>query len=296
MFARKKRPRPRRQICVTEGGPACVGTTYPGCSRKRNSLSGQMPGHRIDEPVAGVGMPLPARLQHVAHQEQSRELEAILQTILVRPAVGAALALAQERRQPQQAVAPRDRPRARDTARRRTSATRRSAPPSRRWRRSWSRSSPKPSSASICQLRSDAIRTAASARCRPGRSRVRSERVVAHRRCGSRSGRSRAREAARCVTPIDRVRRRHARSPRAGAGSLDRRNSPRCSSSRARQVTPATAVARLQHRPHPRAGAPPRTRPRWRPWLARQHFGDGRVASPCRRTPSTMPSSVHSIG
>src|SRR6266478_7544970 len=50
-------------------------------------------------------MALAARLQHVAQQEQSRELNTILQ-VLVGPTVHPALALAQERRQPQQPVAP----------------------------------------------------------------------------------------------------------------------------------------------------------------------------------------------
>ena len=59
-----------------------------------------MPGHGIDKTVAGVGVALPARFQHVAQQEQSRELKAVLQ-VLVRLAVRPALALAQERRQPQ---------------------------------------------------------------------------------------------------------------------------------------------------------------------------------------------------
>src|SRR3981189_127477 len=64
-----------------------------------------MLGHRIDKTVAGVGMALPARLQYVAQQEQSRELKAGLQAP-VRPAVQATFALAQELWQPQQPVAP----------------------------------------------------------------------------------------------------------------------------------------------------------------------------------------------
>jgi hypothetical protein len=48
-----------------------------------------MLGHRIDKTVAGIGMALPARFQHMTQQEQSRELETILQ-VLVGPAVRAA--------------------------------------------------------------------------------------------------------------------------------------------------------------------------------------------------------------
>ena len=64
-----------------------------------------MPGHRVDKAVAGVGMALAARLQHMAQQEQAGEHKTVLQ-VLVLPAVGPAAALAQERRQPQQPVAP----------------------------------------------------------------------------------------------------------------------------------------------------------------------------------------------
>ena len=52
-------------------------------------------------------------------------------------------------------------------------------------------------------------------------------------------------------------------------------------------------VAGLQHRPQPRA-APPRTRPRWRP-CSRVITSRMAFASPWRRVPSTMPSSVHSM-
>src|SRR6266404_2291980 len=62
-------------------------------------------GHRVDKAIPSVGMALPARLQHVAEQEQSGELKTVLQ-VLVRPAVRATTVLTQERRQPQQAVAP----------------------------------------------------------------------------------------------------------------------------------------------------------------------------------------------
>jgi hypothetical protein len=40
---------------------------------------------------------------------------------------------------------------------------------------------------------------------------------------------------------------------------------------------------------------PPRTRPRCRPWL-RVRSSTMAEDSPCRRTPSTIPSSVHSMG
>ncbi len=49
-------------------------------------------------------MALPARLQHVAEQEQPGQAKTVLQ-VLVRPAVRPALAFAQEGRQPQQPVA-----------------------------------------------------------------------------------------------------------------------------------------------------------------------------------------------
>ena len=49
-------------------------------------------------------MALPARLQHVAEQEQPGQPKTVLQ-VLVRPAVRPALAFAQEGRQPQQPVA-----------------------------------------------------------------------------------------------------------------------------------------------------------------------------------------------
>src|SRR5271168_1560621 len=64
-----------------------------------------VPGHRIDKTVAGIRMALPARLQHVAQQEQAGERKAVLK-VLVGPAVGSALAVPQKRRQPQQPVAP----------------------------------------------------------------------------------------------------------------------------------------------------------------------------------------------
>src|SRR6476661_4539562 len=98
-----------------------MGTGYPllGRSTRRESIGAQLdragalrnrqprplPGHRIDKAAAGVGMALPARFQHMAQQEQSREPKTVVQ-VLIRPAVRAALVLAQERRQPQQPVSP----------------------------------------------------------------------------------------------------------------------------------------------------------------------------------------------
>ncbi len=38
--------------------------------------------HRIDEPLARVGMALPARLQHVAEQEQAGDAKAVLQVLV----------------------------------------------------------------------------------------------------------------------------------------------------------------------------------------------------------------------
>ena len=48
-----------------------------------------MPVDRIDKTVAGVRVPLPARLQHVAQQEHAGKLKAVLE-VLVRPAIGTA--------------------------------------------------------------------------------------------------------------------------------------------------------------------------------------------------------------
>src|ERR1700742_2760474 len=64
-----------------------------------------MPGNGMDEALAGVGMALPSRLQHMTQQEQAGQAKAILQ-ILVRPAILSAVALAQEGWQPQQPVPP----------------------------------------------------------------------------------------------------------------------------------------------------------------------------------------------
>src|ERR1700741_1873295 len=44
-----------------------------------------------------------------------------------------------------------------------------------------------------------------------------------------------------------------------------------------------------------REAAPPRTSPRWRPCV-RVRSSTMAEDSPCRRTPNTMPSSVHSMG
>src|SRR5258708_1959676 len=89
--------------------------------------------HRVDKASAGVGVALPARLEHVAQQEQSRELKTILQ-VLVRPAVHPALALAPGRGQTEPAGRARLlRPAA--TPRRRTSAKHKSTRWSRRSRR-----------------------------------------------------------------------------------------------------------------------------------------------------------------
>src|SRR5882762_5327924 len=72
----------------------------------RRADSRPISGHCVDKTVPGVGMALPAWLQHVAQQEQAGQPKAVLQ-VLVRPAVRTALALAQKRRQPQQPVAER---------------------------------------------------------------------------------------------------------------------------------------------------------------------------------------------
>src|SRR5262249_14388828 len=69
----------------------------------------------------------------------------------------------------------------------------------------------------------------------------------------------------------------------------------------AQRLTPArprhTAVTLLPgcSKGRIRDEAPPRTRPRWRP-CSRVKSSTMAEDSPCRRTPSTMPSSVHSMG
>src|SRR5271154_3586350 len=79
------------------------GRRVEGIPSNRRTDSRPMPGHRIDKTVAGVGMALPARFQHVAQQEQAGERKTVLQ-VLVGPAVHAAFSmtdfLAQEWRQP----------------------------------------------------------------------------------------------------------------------------------------------------------------------------------------------------
>src|ERR1035438_9951913 len=85
-----------RKFCSVEPAGPCV-----EASRLQRAGPRPLPCHRIDKPVAGVGMALPARLQHMAQQEQSGEQKTILQ-VLIRPAVRGVLALAQKRRQSQQ--------------------------------------------------------------------------------------------------------------------------------------------------------------------------------------------------
>ena len=59
----------------------------------------------MDEAVARLRKGLPARLQRMAQQKQTRELKTV-QEVLIRPCIVAASALAQEWRQTQQAVLP----------------------------------------------------------------------------------------------------------------------------------------------------------------------------------------------
>ena len=54
--------------------------------------------HCIDKAVAGIRVALPARFQYMAQQEQSGQRKAVME-ILVRPAIRAARAMLQERRQ-----------------------------------------------------------------------------------------------------------------------------------------------------------------------------------------------------
>ena len=216
-----------------------------------------MPGHRVDKPVPRVGMALPARLQHVAQQEQSGQPETVLQ-VLVGPAVRAALALAQERRQPQQPVALGLAGRA-ATPRRRISARRRSARWSRRSPRSFpdrARSRVRP--ASPARTGSDAPRPRRRRRNRPACGR-------ASRRC---LHADRAPATAAPARPDGSRHRPHAtmpaRLPRAAACPRSRK----CRD--ARRAAPATPRVTLLpgcSNGRIREPAPPRTRPRWRPWL-----------------------------
>src|SRR6266436_9453509 len=70
---------------------------------------GPLPHHGVDKTIAGIGMTLPTRFQHVTQQEPAGELKAVLQ-ILLRPAIvevsASVFPLPQERRQPQQFIAP----------------------------------------------------------------------------------------------------------------------------------------------------------------------------------------------
>src|SRR3954463_8304463 len=72
---------------------------------RRERRFGLLPCQGIDEAGTRVGMALPARLQHVAQQEQAGQPKAVLEIFVGKVALH--LALAQERRRAQQAVAPR---------------------------------------------------------------------------------------------------------------------------------------------------------------------------------------------
>src|SRR4051794_18744716 len=63
---------------------------------------------RVDEACPRIGMALPAWFQHVAQQEQAGQSKAVLEVLIGEVALH--LALAQERRQPQQAGPPRPPP------------------------------------------------------------------------------------------------------------------------------------------------------------------------------------------
>src|SRR5687767_5707181 len=87
-------------------GAAFAGTTRGGAESGWRTDSRPIPRHRVDKTIPRVRMALPARFQHVAEQEHAGQAKTVLQ-VLVRPAVLAALALAQKGRQPQQPVAVR---------------------------------------------------------------------------------------------------------------------------------------------------------------------------------------------
>lgn len=74
-------------------------------SWRRKRRFGLLPDQGIDEAGARVGMDLPARLQHMAQQEQAGQPKAVLEILIGEIVRG--FALAQERRQPQQPIAPR---------------------------------------------------------------------------------------------------------------------------------------------------------------------------------------------
>ena len=264
-------------------GPCVRRTTSAHVSRRTDSRP--MPRHRVDKPVAGIGMALPARLQHVAQQEQPGQPKTVLQ-VLVGPAVRAALAFAQERRQPQQPVAPGLAGRA-ATPRRRISARRRSGPRSRRSRRNF------PDRAR------SRVRPASPARTGPDAPRPRRRRRN-HRACAPASRRClRADRAPATAAPARPDGSRHRPRATTPAGSPRAAACPRSRNSRdARRAAPATPRVTLLpgcSSGRIREPAPPRTRPRWRP-CSRVSSSTMAEDSPCRRTPSTMPSSVHSMG
>src|ERR1700722_9755607 len=63
----------------------------------RNRRLGSRACHRVDKAVAGVGMPLPARLEHVAQQKTACQGEAIFD-IFLRPIRRSFFALTQKSR------------------------------------------------------------------------------------------------------------------------------------------------------------------------------------------------------
>ena len=194
--------------------------------------------------------------------------------------------LRQERRQPQQPVLPG---RA-GVARHRAAGFRRHVAEialARRSRRSLSRSRPKPSSASICSSK----RTISGA----GRHRIvemieHGGELIVHLRMRI-ALRQQPAQRRQMRDAIDHMRRPQAARRHAGAAARRRsgRDARRAARARPRaRVLPGCSTGRSREPP------PPRTRPRWRPW-SRVITSRMALASPWRRVPSTMPSSVHSM-
>ena len=231
-------------------------------------------------------MALPARLQHMAEQEQACQPKAVLQ-VLVRPAVRPALALSRAKMAATATAG-------RGTARRRALIPRR--PISARHKSvRWSRRSPRsfPGRARSRVRPASPVRTGSGAPRRRRHRRNRPAYARTSRRClhADRAPATAAparpdgsRHRWRATTP--------AGSPRAAACPQRRnsRDARRAAPAKPRvTLLPGCSSGRI------RLPAPPRTRPRCRPWL-RVSSSTMAEDSPCRRTPSTMPSSVHSMG
>ncbi len=96
-----RRPHPKERRLKVAGKRSRLALSR----RRQRSPAPRIAGDCGNEALACVGVLLPARLQHMPHQEQTGELEAVEQ-IALRPAAVRRV-IPQERRQPQQFVPPR---------------------------------------------------------------------------------------------------------------------------------------------------------------------------------------------